>query len=239
MDMMKADMRDVEKLERKLERFKKSAIPYANRAGINSSAFHARREAIKEIRRDMTLRNKWTTGSIRVEKARTLDMRKMSSSMGSLEEYMRTQELGGTKKKTGKKGVAIPTSTAAGQGKSSARTRLPRGRNSLKNIRLSNTRGSAKGARQARLLAVRMAISSGNRVVYMSTQRGRGIFRIMGGTKKAPERAKVRMLYDLSRPTVTIKRNTWLDPAVKRTFRVMPSLFVDALQFQARRHGLR
>jgi len=237
---MKADMKEIQKLERMLGNFSKTALPYAMKDGANRAAFQTMRTAKADIAKDMILRNKFTQQSIRVDRA--MDIRRPEAWVGSTADYMATQEFGGVKRKRGKIGVAIPTSESAGQGRSVPRTRIPMARNKLSRIVLSRRSRVAKTREQATVFAVQDAVTSGKREVYLSLGSGgqtKGIFRVKGGSRKFkrgwPKGATLTMLYDLSDTAVNVPRNPWLRPAVDKTLKIAPRLYLQALEFQAKR----
>ena len=137
---------DIDDLEKDLKTFKRSALPFATRETLNQTAYHGRLIGRRVVQEKFTERNKWTRNSIRFKKTTgTLDIDQQESEVGSTEAYMRTQEEGGAERKKHKHGVAIPTSYAAGQGRSKGRTRLPRGKHKLKNIKFQRRQFTTGG----------------------------------------------------------------------------------------------
>lgn len=233
--MFKIDTKDIKHLEDDLKRFAFRAFPFATKATLNRSAFEAQKLARGNVSKDMIERNKFTKQSIQVDQAKTLNVRRQSATVGSIADYMETQEFGGTKHAQGKQGVPIATSYSAGQGMSSgARTRLSRKANKLANIQLNKKRSRGKNRRQRNLIAVKEAAASGNKFIYLELQKKKGIFKVIGG-KRAP---KLRMVHDLTEQSVTIPKNPWLRPAVQRVEMLMPGFYKDALIFQLKRHNL-
>ena len=225
----------LKQLESDLKTFKDRAYPFATRNTLNRLAFDARGSAQRNIRRNMTTRNKFTIGSVQVEQTRTLNVSRQMSIVGSTQGYMEVQEFGGIERKKGKHGVAIPTTTASGEGRSVApRKKLPRAANRMQRIKLGNKNIKAKNRKQALFLQVKQAIDSGKKYVFLDTQRRQGIYRIKG----RGSRAQIDMVHDLTREIVRIPRNPWLAPAVKRTEQRMPSIHIKSLQFQLKHHGL-
>ena len=205
------------------------AIQFAERNTINDMAFATRRNAIGIIRDKMVLRNKWTEGSIRVKMARrTSD----PASVGSFQDYMRDQEFGGTTVRKGQKGVAIPTAYSSGGGQTAIpRRRLPRAHNKLSRIKLRNNGRKGATKAQRNLIAVRQAIKSGRREVYMDTGRSQFIARVTGG-KRSP---RVRMLYNLTRRSTPIPKNPWLTPATNRAVRGREDFYAKHMRLQMKR----
>ena len=232
---MTVDMSGVDKLARELKKFSDRAAPFAIRSAINGYAFDARLNWQDEIDDKFITRNRFTRNSIRVETARGLNVDRMESVVGSIAPYMEKAEFGGTEAKKGKHGVAIATSVASGEGEGTRpRRKLVRKPNKMKNIRLSRSkkRGMSRGMQN--LVAVQEAISEGKKYVYMKTRRSEGIFKITGNKNKA----KFKMVWDLSRPTITIPSNPTMAPAVKSTIRIAPGIAKAAFQDQIRRQRL-
>src|SRR4051812_14546772 len=95
-----------------LKRMREKALPHAMRNALNTAAFETRSIWQREIKGAFTNRNAFTERSVRVEQATPT---KLVSKVGSVADYMGTQEEGGTVK--GKSGhiKAIPSAVAAGQ----------------------------------------------------------------------------------------------------------------------------
>lgn len=232
--MLKIDDSDVVKFELDLLRLRKKAIPFATKAAINGFAFRARTLAQGEIGEKFIERNRWSRQSIRVETTKTLKISQQQSIVGSIAPYMATQEFGGTEAKEGRHGVAIPTAFAAGQAENTnPRTRLPKKPHKMAAIQLTRTRGRGS-AKQRRAMIVRGAAKSGRKFVYMNLGQRKGIFKVTGSAR----RPRIKMVWDLTRPVVNIPAKPWLSPAVAATIRVAPSIYIDALRFQIKRHKI-
>lgn len=235
--MITFDSRDIRRLERDLSDFAASAVPHAVRNGMNAQAFAGKRLWGKEIRSEMVNRNRFTAGAaIQVQRATGLRVDSMEAVLGSIAPYMADQEFGATHRKQGKHGVPIPSSFSAGQAyKSTPRRRPIRKKNWLQNVRLENrSRGRANRAR-ANLIAVKEAAASGRGYVYLETRPNRrGIYQVLGN----PRRAKIRLVYDLSRESVDIPRTPTLAPTVDAVRKRAPALYRAAMIDQLKRRGL-
>jgi len=232
--MIKIDDKELKKYERDLKSFASRAYPYATRNTVNSAAFKAREIAQGNVRNDMTLRNRWTEKSIQVDKTKTLNVNKQAGVVGSVADYMETQEFGGVKTRGRGASVAIATAYSAGQEGQRPRTRLPRRPNRMQNIALQKKRKAGRSKRQQNFLAVKEAAQSGQKFVYLDLGKRKGIFRVLGGKRKP----RIKMVQDLSRPTVAIPKNPWLSPAVKDTQVFIPQIYFDSLRFQLQRNNL-
>lgn len=233
--MFKVDDSEVQQFESDLDKFAHRALPFATRATLNTLAFTTQKFGREEVRNKMVTRNQFTERSIQVDKATGLNMQSQEAVVGSTEEYMETQEFGGTKRKSGEKGVAIATTYSAGQGMSvQPRTRLPKRPNKLATIRLRHTSLRASSRRQRNLIAVKEAAKSGSKYVYLDLSRRQGIFKVVGGKR----RPQVRMVHDMTRNSVRIPKNPWLSPATDRAVKMRDKIYGDALKFQLRKHHI-
>ncbi len=228
------DTTQIRKLVRDLETFASKALPFAVRESLNRSALAAKNVWGEEIRRTLIVRNAWTLGSLRVQRVSGgLDPRRMVSVVGSLAPYMRTQELGGTKRKHGKHGVAIPTKVASGEGRGGGpRQRLVRAPNRLGAIQLQARTGTSRKQRNA--VAIRKAVKGGRRFVFLELEKTQGLFRLSGG-KRNP---KLDLLWETKRAAVAIPPHRTLGPALERLQPHLPAIHLGALREQAARHRI-
>lgn len=228
--MIKVEMRGLEKFRDDLGKLAKKALPAAARGTLNAVAFDARREWVQQVGRKFVLRNKYTVNSLRIEKAQGFNIATMESKVGSVAPYMGEQEEGDTKTARGKHGVAIPTSSAAGMSKRAVRTKQVQKKNYLTAIQVA---GKVSGIRQRRnAVAIRRASSTGG-VAFLELGRGRnGLFRV---TRTAKGRFTVRMLYDLSKKSVTVKPTPTLQLTLDIVGPRVPRILGDELVAQAKR----
>ena len=225
----------IRQMESDLKTFAARAFPFATKNTVNQGAFRARTYAQENIDQNMTTRNKSTRNSIRVEQTRELTVSRQAAVVGSIADYLADQEFGATKSASGSEGVALPTAYSAGQGEGARpRTRLPRKPNKMSNIQLRNRTQSGASRKQKNLIAIKGAAASGRKFVFLNLGRTKGIFKVMGGRK----RPRIKMIYDLSRPSVVIPRNPWLAPAFERARADLPDIHLRSLTFQVRRAGL-
>ena len=231
-DMFSMQSVDIKRLETELGLLSSRAVPFATKSTLNSLAFKAQKIARQDIPKRMVLRNRFTIQSVQVEQAKSLNIKRQESAVGSTQGYMEDQEFGTTKRKQGKRGIPITTSYAAGQGMSSQpRTRLARKPNSLAAIQLKKRAKRGSTRKQRNLIAVKVAAASSNKFAYLDLGRKKGIFRVVGG-KRNP---KVRMVHDLSETSVNIPRNAWLLPASDRAQKFTGQMYRRALNFQLSR----
>lgn len=212
-----------------LARMSKTAIPVAVNRTLNTTAFEARKHAQDTVREKMVQRNRFTVQSFRVEQARRFGE---PAVMGTVAPYMKDQEFGATQ--TGKgDGKPIPTSFSAGQARAPSRTRLVRETNKMQSIQLRKGGARFKNKRQQNRVAILQASTKGSKYVYLDMFRRKGIFKVIGRGKSA----KVEMVHDLSRKSVTIKPTPTIGPAARLAGSHMSAIYYDALQFQMRRLG--
>jgi len=228
-----------------LDRVNTRGMPFAARQTLNDAAANTRLRAREEIEKRMILRNHWTKGGIAFERARGVVTSAMQSEVGALarksslprepgrQTYLATQEFGGVERaKEGSTGVSIPTAWASRES-SLPRRRLALKRRSPRGMTLgSEWRG--KTEKQRKFLKVAQSIKSGKRSIYMEHNGKRGLFRVVGGTRKNPGSARLRLAQDLSRDSVRIPRNPWLSPATEKTLTALPDLYARAVRAQIR-----
>lgn len=196
-----------------LERIGERAIPYAVRNTLNAAAFEARTLWQAQMDKAFVLRNTWTKRSIGVEKASGLKLSTMHSVVGSRLDYMKTQEEGGSETAGSRHGVPIPTPAAAGQAaKAKKRTKQVRNKNWMSAMQVEARLTSIRNRAQRNVATVKAALKTGGGVVYMDLGKKRGLFRVEGTPKG---RARVRMVWDLSRANVRTKPHPTLEPVVK------------------------
>lgn len=225
------DTKELKKLVRALQTTKRSAIPHAVRNSLNTCAFEAKREWATQIDKAMVLRNKWTTGSLRVEKAKGVALATMQSRVGSLVPYLERQEMGGVEQSKGKHGVPIPTPSAAGQGlKARVRAKLVQKKHWLSAIKLHGAAGRSR--RQRNTVAVAMAEKSGSGIAFLNLGRRKGLFKV---SRTSKGRLRVRMLWDMSKRAVTLKPRPTLEPTLKIIIAKAPEIQKAALLEQLRR----
>lgn len=233
--MIKMDSRELKEMEKQLKTMAERSFPFATKAAVNQMAFKSREFAQQNIRNQMVTRNKWTERSVMVEPTKTLRIAQQASVVGSVEDYMETQEFGGVERSKGKAGVAIPTSTASGEGQSARpRQRMVRRANQMQQIKLARNKLRASSRAERNLLAIKQAASTGRKFVFLDLQKRTGIYKLEGGKRKP----RIKLIHDMSNQSIRIPANPWLKPAVDKMTRIAPGLYFSALKFQLKRQGL-
>ena len=221
---IKMDEAPIEVLENELNKFGERTFPHAVRDYLNITAFEASKEAKETANMVFTMRNQYTTRSIRYERAMGLNIQAMKSAVGSVQEYMREQEEGFTRRGQGKHGVAIPTSYSAGQDGSIPRTKMIKRKFWLSRLKVSeDIREKYSNTKQSVLRRVQEAVESNTRIIFLGI-RGvknyrykKGFYRVVGGRKVKrgwPTGAKLRLLYEVERSSVRTDPHKWLEPTV-------------------------
>lgn len=230
--------RGIKKYSQYLVDYTKKGFPFAVKNTLDETAKVAQVLAKENIRNQMTLRNKFTENSVRVQRVKTLKVDNQFSVTGSInarrqgfEPYLDKQEFGATKHKKGKHGVPIATPYASGEGLSAnPRKKLPTSSNKMNRIRLDRKRLSGKlSHKQKNIILIKQAAKSGARHVYLElkTSKHEGIFRVTGG-----KRPKIKMVYNLSESSVVVKKNPWLKPASDKARLKTPDIFKKQLKAQ-------
>lgn len=226
-------LQGLEKFQRDLETYRKRAIPYAARDGLNGCAFALMREWRREVKSTFTLRNQYTERSIRVERAQGLNLRTMVAITGSVAPYMGDQEQGAVIRGKGKH-KAIPGPAAAGQAPGGKRTRTVRAINRLSAIHVLHVNATRYGRRRQNAVAIAVALRKGQRHVLLNRRRGggRGLFSVWG-TRRG---VRTRLLWDVSRASVRVDPHPTLQRSLDRSRAVFTGILSNAYLAQLRRH---
>jgi len=241
---IKANTLETDELEKELLVYKRKAFPFAVRNTLNRVAADAASKSKDHIGKHMIERNRWTRGSVRHTNAQGISVGRMRSETGSTQDYMKTQEQGGTKVATGKHGAAIPTSYAAGQESGVPRTRMVRRPNRLNALTLHRLRYTGASEKQSLIVQVSNAVATNRRVIYLSEEHGmkrKGLYRVVGGRKRGhgwPTGAKLKMMYDLSKKSIHIPREPWLSESSRDANKNMPLYYRESLIQQLKRWKL-
>ena len=238
--MILVDVRELHGLEKQLQTFAARALPFATRQTLNQAVYDTRLGYQREMRDELTLRNKWTEGSAKFEPTRTLDISRQHASVGSVLDYMSTQEDGGYVHGAQGHSKPVPTAFARVSGQ---RARMVKQANRMRAIALAATGYRGQSVKQRILVAVRVAVQTGRRHVYLDLGSSKGIFRVMGGTNDGLKRgwvqgAKLRRVWDMSKDAVRVPRHALLSVATNTTADRLPWLYREALVVQLRKHGL-
>ena len=81
---IKINDKQIIEFEKDLKVFASRAYPFATKNTLNQGAFHAQKLAKRDVQVKMVLRNKHAVQSIRVDQARTLNVRRQAATVGSI-----------------------------------------------------------------------------------------------------------------------------------------------------------
>jgi hypothetical protein len=196
----------INELEGLLRMINRRGLDFAATNATNEVLFKVRENALDNIRGTFTLRNKWTTGSLRVQKA---TLRTLEGSVGSAQHYLRVQEDGGANVATqGLGGAPMPTPSAAGE--IGARTRRKPVYRQNRLTRLGRPLIVPDGvSMQRKIAALHDALDGNRRRVVTDLGGGRGVFQVEGDERHM----EVHMLYSLKQQRQQIAPKPWLEPA--------------------------
>ena len=232
----KLDLSEIDDLAEDIDVMRKVGFRFAARDTLNTSAFNQREKMQAQIRKDFTLRNRYTERGIMVTRSPNINY--LLSEVGSKDEYMARQESGGTVyTKPGNMGVAIPTSYSAGLSMDAKpRTKMPRKSNKIGFLSLTKTSRNGKNRKQRNIFAMQTALKKGKKHVYMELSRGnrKGIFRILGGKRKP----KVKMVVDLTRKSVPTPKSPWLLRSLTGVGSMISRIYTDMLDIQIKKRKL-
>ena len=223
-----ADTKELHRLARKLERVREKGLPHAARNTLNRYAFEARGLWQEEMRKHFTLRNRYTERSVRVGKARGMQVRTLEARVGSVADYLEDQEHGGTRTAKQGKHKPIPNRPAAGESPGGGKlTRLVRRPYKIGSITV-DARASASSRKQRNAIAIRRAMKAKRRLLLLESEQGLGIYRLKGRKKNL----HVLKLWDLSRPSVPVKPNPTLGRALDKLAPMQARIAVKELEKQ-------
>ncbi len=198
---VRADFKEIKKLENFLDKFNRTGIKYATRNTLNTLAFDVRKQAQEFIQGNFINRNKWTVNSVQVNMAKGFNIDNMQSEVGSTQGYMEMQEAGGrAKPKTGKS-LPIPTQAAR---IANQRNRLVSRANKLNNIILRDKRKLSfiANKRQRAIGIIENAKRNNYKHFYLDLGNVKGIFTLKND--------KLRMIYSLQYLFRKIPATHWL-----------------------------
>jgi hypothetical protein len=224
--MMKADTRELQKLERTLLDLNRRALPFATQHTVNGLAFESQGQWRKALPGKLQLRGKWTESSIRVDKSQGLNIAAQQASVGSVADYMGDLEAGVTEHKKGKHGVPVP-------GAPLGRRRMPKAHH-LGAIKIL-PRVTGHRSRQVAASLAMARKRGGEQFAFLKLKRGKeGIYKLDPSKKKLA----VRKVWSLSKKSVTVPAHPTMGPAVQGALSRGSELYRKALEFQLRRLGM-
>lgn len=106
--MVDLDLRELDALTVSLMEFNREQLPFAAALALTRTAQAIQAEQQAQMPRRFTIRNQAVVRGIRIRRAEKRDWPLLRAEVGSIDEFMRMQELGGTKKAKGKR-QGVPT----------------------------------------------------------------------------------------------------------------------------------
>lgn len=215
---MKLDRRNIDAFAARLHDEFPKVAKAATATALNRTAHAAELFAKRNVKRQFTLRNRWTLGSISsttTPLGRAIDQQ--FTTVGSKQSYLAKQEFGGGLSRT-PEGRRITTSEGSREGPSARpRTKVATGSLATRNIRLGKSKGRGSSPKQ-RFLAVITARRRGRKFLFMELDDGRtGIFVI--------RRTEIRMVHRMVDNPSDIRPDPWLRPAVDKARKTAPAVF--------------
>jgi len=199
-------------------------------ATVNMQAALTRKNAVKIIQDDFTLRNNFTTSQVQFEqmpKSRFISLANVASRVGITEkaEYMARQESGGPRRAVGGKNLAIPTNRARGGNKGSP---------VLKNhylIKLKKVQGggyATEGYSYRAWLVRKAAIAAKHGLVMRHNDK---LFVVQNFVKTGGRVSfKMNQLYGLDNEETITPASPWLLPASEKPAADVESIFISQMK---------
>lgn len=224
----------VKKYNIRLNQIGNRGIPMAAAATLNNMAFESRKISIKKFEAKRTIRSNWTQRGMLFEKTRqTIPIRKMEARSGSIRDYAKILEMGGTVKPKNKL-LEIP---ALGSRISKSKNKRIAKRfriNNLANVRrLPKIGGSPRRRFAAMLNIARKEKFFGPFLITKQDAGGEkmpvGIFNLSGKGRMRRDGGKITMLRKLKK-SAHIAGNPFISPAGHRVGRNMDRIYVRQAQ---------
>lgn len=188
----------------------------------------ARKNAIREIEKDFTLRNSFTKKSIWFDKVKTNNISKMDSKMGAGKRaaYMKKQEEGGVRDRKGSV-TAIPKKRARQSGSNARPVSMA---NYMRKIQPNIVHGAHKKSQPShRAYGVAQMAVAFEKKKFL--KRNSNIYRVESfSSKRGRVRVRLTHLYNIQEKPLTIKKETWLEPSIKRPAENMSYTYLNQLE---------
>jgi hypothetical protein len=199
-------------------------------ATVNVQAALTRKNAVKAVQDDFTLRNNFTTSQIQfqqMEKSRFLSLSAIQSKVGITEKagYMARQETGGPHKAGGGSKLAIPTHRARGGNKGSP---------VLKNYylyKLKKVKGGGvalEGQTYRSWLVRKAAVAARDNLVMRHNDK---LFQVSNFQKSGGKVSfKMNQIYGLDREETITPAHPWLMPSAEQPARDVENIFISQMK---------
>lgn len=200
----------------------------AVRNTLDTCAGLTRRNAVKNVKDDFTLRNNFTVANIRFEKVATRNIGMMQARAGATEKasYLRTQEEGGDRLKRG--AVTAIGKAAARAGNSMARP-VSRGKYITK-IQPRIVKGAHKKKQPSHQAygVAQMAVAFKKKKFL---KRNSNIYTVESfSSVHGKVTARLKHIYNIQTKTIKVNRETWLEPAIIKPANDLPRIYKSNLK---------
>lgn len=215
---MSADLPDLVKA---LTQIRKKAFPFAVQRATNEVSLFVQKRWLQNLGRKVTLRNRWTAGSIKYYPSKTLKIGRIRSFAGSKGKYMDAIEEGVTRRAKGKHGLPIQT-------KASRRAGTWRGlsnkEDTLKSVQLARRTRRGKDRDERNYLQLLAGAKNRTKVAIIETRRNTIILGRVTGDVKA-KNLKVKALWVFKDKAKTTEKTDVAQNAMEDGYKRMDVFF--------------
>jgi len=229
---IKFEMKHERQFIQKLNDFP-AANKEATKNALNTAAALSRKNAVKNIRNDFTLRNKFTERNIQFDKVQSSSADEMMSVIGATQKvpYMKTQDEGGVKLKKGKSYALASRQARDGSDKNVINKMNYMQHIIRRGIRQGqpSKRGKAISRGRKGNAVAQMYIANKNNLVIV---RGNKIFSVPHFEKRGRDHviANTKLLYTLRRESINIKKTEWLKRAIYKPSQDLERIYISQIK---------
>ena len=224
---VKLETRGANQFIQKLNDFP-TANAEATKNALNTAAALSRKNAVRIIKNDFTLRNKFTERNIQFDKTSSASINSMESIVGATLKvpYMETQDQGGIKKKKGKN-YALATSTA----RDGSDKNVINKSNYMSRVLRSGLKKNAPKINRGRRGNAVAQLYMANKLNKVINRNGK-IYRVDSFAKMGRDhvKAKTTLLYSLRQSPITIRKTRWLQRAIEKPSRDLENIYISQIK---------
>lgn len=211
----------------------KKANEMAVRNTLNKAAGFTRNEAIKEIKKDFTLRNSFVVRSIVFNKATQSDISKMQSSTGALKRasFMKTQEEGGFRRNKMIGDSEGSVRATSGIPMDSVRSGKSKSGVVEKEKYIQKIKGRfVKGEYKKKNMTPKSRTVASFYIAKkygLYINRGKSIFSVKSFSQIGPDRisAELELTYSIHKGAIKVPKRAWLQPSVNKASRNLEAVY--------------
>ena len=195
-------------------------------AAVNRTAFTARKNAVSNIEKNFTLRNKFTTKNIHTQPSPSVNsFSQIKATTGALVQagYMERQEMGGQKKSPSGANLIIPNTRARG----GSNAKKVQSKYFMSNVAANTVRWSSrKGSAKARLVAT--AATAAKTKKFM---RYNNAFFSVTNFRKGKKKVSFRLkeILNLKHKSTYTPAKPWLTPASEYAAKLTPDFYAQEM----------